>query len=108
MYIAGFASFFLLGKYRAASQKKPWTDIEILDLVFYGAIASVIGGRLGYTCFYNFDNFMDDPLSLFRLWEGGMSFHGGLIGGALAITYMARATQRTFFQVQKDLVAWKI
>ena len=57
-----------------------WTKDQVGDLVFYGAMGVILGGRLGYVLFYNFGKFLDDPIWLFKLWDGGMSFHGGLLG----------------------------
>ncbi len=62
------------------------------------------GGRIGYVLFYNFPLFLDNPLYLFRVWDGGMSFHGGLIGVILVMIIFARRTKRSFFQVS-DFIA---
>ena len=89
-YLIGFAGVWILGKIRA---KKPYSPIEpeaVDDLVFYGAMGAIIGGRLGYTLFYNLANFIDDPILIFRVWQGGMSLHGGVIGVFVAYWLMAR------------------
>jgi phosphatidylglycerol---prolipoprotein diacylglyceryl transferase len=67
-----------------------WTRQEVSDLVFYGAIGAVIGGRIGYVFFYGFGQFLSDPLWLLRIWDGGMSFHGGLLGVAAAVWWFGR------------------
>ena len=104
MYLFGFVGAWFLAHRRA---RRPDTVIEpkqAEDLIFYGAMGIVIGGRLGYVFFYVFDAWLDDPLMLFRVWEGGMSFHGGLIGTALAMLLFARKVHKNFFDIV-DFVA---
>ena len=96
-YLAGFLAAWWLGNRRAA--RANWTPQQVSDLVFYCAIGAVIGGRIGYVFFYGFSEFLADPLWLFRIWDGGMSFHGGLIGAVVAMAWFGRATHRTFLQV---------
>ncbi|WP_245306432.1 prolipoprotein diacylglyceryl transferase, partial [Salmonella enterica] len=69
-----------------------------------GPRRAALGGRIGYVLFYNFPLFLDNPLYLFRVWDGGMSFHGGLIGVILVMIIFARRTKRSFFQVS-DFIA---
>jgi phosphatidylglycerol:prolipoprotein diacylglycerol transferase len=59
------------------------------DLVFYASLGIILGGRLGYVLFYNLGEYLADPISIFKLWDGGMSFHGGVIGTSLGILYLA-------------------
>ena len=99
MYLLGFAAVWVLGNYRAKNHPDKWSAQEISDLVFYGAMGAVLGGRIGYVFFYNFGVFLDDPLYLFRMWEGGMSFHGGFLGVAFAVWLFARRTQRHLLDV---------
>lgn len=99
MYLLGFAAVWFLGKRRAATQPGNWQVQEISDLVFYGAMGAVIGGRIGYVFFYNFDVFLNDPVYLVRMWEGGMSFHGGLLGVVAGIYWFARKYKRTWIAV---------
>lgn len=90
MYVIGFVAFLLLGKYRA---RKPGSRIkpeQVDDILFYGAIGVIAGGRIGEMLFYQFPQLLEDPLKLFRLWEPGMSFHGGLLGVTLAMLLLAR------------------
>lgn len=104
MYLFGFIGAWVLSYRRA---RRPDTVIEpkqAEDLIFYGAMGIVIGGRIGYIFFYNFESWLNDPLLLFRVWEGGMSFHGGLIGAAIAMLLFARKIQRNFFDIV-DFVA---
>jgi phosphatidylglycerol:prolipoprotein diacylglycerol transferase len=98
MYLVGFVSAWRLGIYRA-KQSKSWGQKQVEDLIFYGALGVVLGGRIGYTLFYNFSTFIDDPLSIFYIWKGGMSFHGGLLGVIAAFYLFARNNRMSFFQV---------
>jgi phosphatidylglycerol---prolipoprotein diacylglyceryl transferase len=77
---------------------------QIDDLLFYGAVGVIFGGRIGYTLFYNFDNFISNPLILFQIWNGGMSFHGGLLGVLVAMWLYSRKIKVSFFEIT-DLVA---
>lgn len=104
MYLIGFLAGWWLGRVRARRPDSGWQPVEIGDLLFYVALGVILGGRIGYILFYNFGLFLDDPLMLFRIWQGGMSFHGGLIGVLLAMWLYGRRTGRTFFQVA-DFIA---
>jgi len=90
MYLFGFLAAYLLGQHRAKREGSPLTPEQVGDMIYYGALGVVLGGRLGYVFFYNFSKFLDDPVWLFRVWEGGMSFHGGLIGVLFALYLYAR------------------
>lgn len=98
-YLAAFAVCWWLGNVRARRPGSGWDAQAVSDLVFYGAVGAVLGGRLGYVLFYGFDQFLKDPLWLVRIWDGGMSFHGGLLGALTAMWWFGRRTGRTFFQV---------
>ncbi|MEQ5836896.1 prolipoprotein diacylglyceryl transferase [Marinobacter sp. NFXS9] len=103
-YLVGFVVGWWLGRIRT---RKPWSPIneeQMGDLLFYIALGVVLGGRFGYVIFYNFDTFLADPLWLFRVWEGGMSFHGGLIGVMLAMWWFGRKVNCGFFAIA-DFVA---
>lgn len=104
MYVIGIGIVWLLAKRRAKEPGCPWTASQIEDLIFYSALGLVVGGRVGYVLFYNLPVFLRDPLSLFRVWEGGMSFHGGMLGVFVAMAWFARRTSGTFFQVS-DFIA---
>ncbi|MCB1686025.1 MAG: prolipoprotein diacylglyceryl transferase [Pseudomonadales bacterium] len=103
-YLCAFAACWYLGNRRAAQPGSGWTAQAVSDVVFYGAVGAVLGGRVGYVFFYGFDQFLRDPLWLLRIWDGGMSFHGGLIGGMLALWWFGRHTRRSFLQVSDFVV----
>ncbi len=90
MYVIGFLAFLFLGKMRARRPNSPVTPDQVDDMMFYGAIGVIAGGRIGEMLFYRFPELMQNPLSLFKVWEGGMSFHGGLLGVTLAMLYLAK------------------
>jgi phosphatidylglycerol:prolipoprotein diacylglycerol transferase len=105
MYLLAFLSFWLIGNRRAAAQPwRGWNKEDVSDVLFYGMLGVVLGGRIGYMLFYGFDLLLQNPLSLFKVWDGGMSFHGGLLGVILAMGWFARRTRRSFWQVA-DFVA---
>ncbi|MFQ2374860.1 prolipoprotein diacylglyceryl transferase [Aeromonas caviae] len=104
MYLFGFAFAMWLAGRRADAPNSGWTRDEVSDLLFYGFLGVILGGRIGYVLFYNFDLFLADPTYLFKIWTGGMSFHGGLIGVITAMIWFAHKTQRHFFTVA-DFVA---
>jgi phosphatidylglycerol:prolipoprotein diacylglycerol transferase len=90
MYLIGFAGAWWLAVSRAGKRHYPLNREQVDDLIFYGALGVVLGGRAGYVLFYNFDRFLAEPLWLFKVWEGGMSFHGGALGVMLAMSLYAR------------------
>lgn len=99
MYLLGFLSAWLLAQYRAKRYHLDWNSETIGDLIFYAALGVIVGGRLGYMLFYNFPQFIKEPWILFKLWEGGMSFHGGLIGVILALVIYAKKISKPFWEV---------
>lgn len=96
MYLLAFLSAYLLASHRA-KKSDSWDKQQIEDLIFYGAIGVVIGGRLGYVLFYNLGAFVAEPLSIFAVQNGGMSFHGGFLGVVLAMVLFNRKYHKTFF-----------
>ncbi len=104
MYLVGFVFALWLANRRAAKPNSGWTKNEVETLLYVGFVGVFIGGRLGYVFFYNLPVFLNDPLYLFKVWDGGMSFHGGLIGVICAMIWFAKRTKRKFFQVA-DFVA---
>ena len=103
MYLFAFGSAWWLGKLRAQGQAiiKP---AQMDDLIFYGALGAVLGGRVGSVIFYNFDSFLHNPLYLFKIWEGGMSFHGGFIGVLVAMELYRRKLGCRFWELT-DFIA---
>ena len=95
MYLVAFTQFLLLGRMRIA-QRQPGqplhglTGKDIEDLMFYGVLGAVIGGRLGHVLFYGLPYYLSNPLHIFYVWEGGMAFHGGLVGVLLSCALFAR------------------
>ncbi|MFW0039526.1 MAG: prolipoprotein diacylglyceryl transferase [Coxiella endosymbiont of Dermacentor silvarum] len=99
MYLIGFVSAWGLALYRARQSQEGWNTAQIGDLIFYGIIGVIIGGRLGYMIFYDFFNFIANPLTIFEVWYGGMSFHGGLIGVAITMWIFSRRIKRRWIDV---------
>jgi len=104
MYVIGIAVAWWLGNRRRAAGRLPVSADEFSDLTFYGALGVILGGRIGYMVFYDTAELIHHPLSLFRVWEGGMSFHGGLLGVLLAVLWWARRNKLNFFDAV-DFVA---
>jgi len=104
MYLVGLGAGWWLAMYRTRRADSPFTREQVGDLVFWVALGVILGGRFGYILFYNFQDFLAEPLSLFYIWQGGMSFHGGLIGVILAMWLYGRKLKLNFFQVS-DFVA---
>lgn len=104
MYMLAFGVFWLLAYYRIRKGQLAWDVTTLNDLCFYAAIGAVLGGRCGYVLFYTFEHFLADPLWLFRIWEGGMSFHGGLLGVIAAILIWSWRTSQAFW-VTMDAIA---
>lgn len=73
------------------NRRSPITQVDMDDFMLWATIGTVLGGRFGYVLFYNFESFMADPVSIFAVWEGGMSFHGGFLGVTLAMILFARS-----------------
>lgn len=99
MYVLSFlATYFML---RAESRRKklPLSKNDIADLVFYGAMGVVLGGRSGYILFYNLDYYLAHPLRAFAVWEGGMSFHGGFLGVITAFLFYSQRKNVSFFKL---------
>ena len=97
MYLVGFAAAFWLASRRLP--RTPWNKDELSDLLFYCFLGVILGGRFGYVMFYSFSSFLENPLYLFKIWEGGMSFHGGCLGVILAAFIYAKVKQWSFLAV---------
>jgi phosphatidylglycerol:prolipoprotein diacylglycerol transferase len=90
MYVLSFIATYFIIRSEVARKKLPLSKDDVADLVFYGAMGVVLGGRCGYILFYNLGFYLANPLKLFAVWEGGMSFHGGFLGVMLAFLLYAR------------------
>ncbi len=99
MYLIGFGSAWWLGLYRSRRADSPIRPEQVGDAIFYGALGVIIGGRLGYMLFYNLTTLWHHPLSLFTIWDGGMSFHGGLIGVGVAFAIYCYRNQINVFDI---------
>ncbi|MFW5791728.1 MAG: prolipoprotein diacylglyceryl transferase [Desulfohalobiaceae bacterium] len=104
MYLIGFAGAWALGHYRAGKAHAPLDGKAFDDLLFSCILGLIVGSRLGYVLFYDLGAFLEDPLYLVRIWQGGMSFHGGLIGVILAVLVFARRRGRNLFDLT-DFIA---
>lgn len=106
-YLAGFFLFWWIGVRRLALphvRAAGWTREEVSDVLFTGVMGVIIGGRIGYVFFYSITDFLANPLYLFKIWEGGMAFHGGLIGVLVAMAWHARKFGRNWWEVT-DFIA---
>jgi phosphatidylglycerol---prolipoprotein diacylglyceryl transferase len=97
MYLIAFGLAWWLGLRRVRAGRLPVSENAYSDLVFYGMLGVVLGGRIGYIFFYGFQQVLEDPLSALRVWEGGMSFHGGLLGVMGAVLWWSRRQGLAFF-----------
>ncbi len=107
MYVVAFALFLILGRVRIRQPHiaaQGWKAEDLDDMLFYGMLGVVLGGRIGYVLFYSFGEWLQNPLMLFRIWEGGMSFHGGLLGVMAGIWLWSRR-QRMHFMDSMDFIA---
>ena len=105
MYLAGFIAFLWLGKRRAVAQ--PWhgmSAVDVDDLLFYGVLGVVLGGRLGQVLFYEPGYYLAHPLEILAVWKGGMAFHGGFLGVLVAMALWGRRSGKRFFEVT-DFIA---
>ncbi len=103
-YLIAFLVGWWLAKHRAKQPNSGWKPDEIGDIVFYIVLGVIVGGKLGSALFYQWDSFIESPLSILNLAKGGMSFHGGFLGVLVAFFWYARNTGRTFFEVA-DFIA---
>jgi phosphatidylglycerol---prolipoprotein diacylglyceryl transferase len=103
-YLVGFLGGYWCMYIRSKKPASNWTAVQLQDLLFYVALGVVLGGRTGYMLFYDWDGLMANPKTFFFVWNGGMSFHGGLLGVLLAMWIFCRQTGRRFFEVM-DFIA---
>src|SRR3546814_829471 len=95
----GFGRGGLLGRWRIRQGKADLSMRDLEDLIFYSVLGVVIGGRLGYVLFYKLGDYLANPLEIFFLWQGGMSFHGGLVGVIVVLLLFARKHGKTLFEI---------
>jgi len=110
-YLAAFGLFMLLGRLRLRHEpfaslggEAGWNRRDVEDILFLGVVGVVLGGRLGYCLFYKPLYYLAHPLEVFAVWQGGMSFHGGMLGVIAAMVWFAHSRRRPFWQVA-DFVA---
>ena len=110
-YLVAFGLFLLLGirrlkdqPFAAINKPTPWVRKDVEDILFYGVLGVIVGGRLGYCLFYKPGYYLSHPLEIFAVWQGGMSFHGGLIGVIVSMVLFAKLKGRPWLQVA-DFVA---
>ncbi len=106
-YLLAFSLFFILARHRVHQThlaQQGWNDRDIEDLLFYGVLGVIVGGRLGFVLFYQAGYYLDNPLEILSVWKGGMSFHGGLLGVIVAMAFFAKQRHRTLREVT-DLIA---
>lgn len=104
MYLLGFAAVWVLGRRRIRQGRVEFTTRDLEDIIFYSVIGVVAGGRLGYTLIYKPGYYLSHPLEIFYIWEGGMSFHGGLAGVILVLLWYACSRKRHLFDIT-DFIA---
>ncbi|HZW85913.1 MAG TPA: prolipoprotein diacylglyceryl transferase [Gallionella sp.] len=105
MYLAGFLTFLWLGRKRIATLNNPQINNKLLDdLLFYGVLGVILGGRLGYVLFYKPLYYFSHPAEILAVWQGGMSFHGGFLGVLLAMAWLAHKYRLGWLQVT-DFIA---
>ena len=99
MYLIGLTLAYFIIAARARAQKLPMNNDQVYDMIVYAAVGVFAGGRLGYVLFYNLSYYLENPLKIFAVWEGGMSFHGGLIGTIVALILFARRQGMTVLTI---------
>jgi phosphatidylglycerol---prolipoprotein diacylglyceryl transferase len=104
MYLLGFLGAWFYGVSRTKDDWRSWHKDQVGDLIFYAALGVILGGRLGYIFFYDFTHYLDQPLDMLKIWQGGMSFHGGLLGVITAVWVYAHKIQKSLLEVT-DFIA---
>ncbi|HIF52254.1 MAG TPA: prolipoprotein diacylglyceryl transferase [Thiotrichaceae bacterium] len=98
-YVVGILAAWLFLRTRGKQAYWSYNDEQVSDLIFYGMVGIIVGGRLGSVLFYNFSNYLQHPIEIFYLQQGGMSFHGGLIGVIVAVWFFAKKINKPLFEV---------
>lgn len=99
MYLVGLICAFALANREVRLGRSPYSEKQVGDLLFNCFLGAVLGGRIGYVLFYQTERFFSDPLYILQIMDGGMSFHGGLLGVLTVFLFFAKSTKTTFFQV---------
>ncbi len=102
MYLIGFAIAWFLARSRARKPEFGWKVEWVDDLIFYAALGLILGARIGYMIFYGYDTWSQNPLAILKIWEGGMSFHGGLLGLILCVWLYGRYGRYRVPQADED------
>ena len=104
-YVVGILlSWWLLNRRVSKQPSQGWNQEQVSDLIFYGTIGIILGGRLGSVLFYNLPYYLSHPLDILKVWQGGMSFHGGFLGVLVAAIIFSRKTEHSFFKITDFLV----
>jgi phosphatidylglycerol---prolipoprotein diacylglyceryl transferase len=105
MYLVGFGLIWAAGRYRIARHPGGvWSAQDFDDVLFYGILGTILGGRLGYVLFYKLGDYLAEPWRIFYVWEGGMSFHGGLLGVIIAVAWFA-GSRKQHWLAATDFIA---
>jgi phosphatidylglycerol---prolipoprotein diacylglyceryl transferase len=105
MYLLGFLAFLALGRTQIKHKKWfGWSNDMLDDALFYGVLGVILGGRLGYIVFYKFSDYLANPIDIFKVWQGGMSFHGGFLGVLVAMYFFTRKYPQPWLKIM-DFVA---
>ena len=99
MYLLGFGAGWMLARLRASKPQSTWKPQDVDDLIFFAMLGVILGGRVGYVLFYGLTFWSKDPLYPFKIWDGGMSFHGGFTGVFAAIAVFARVKHKNLADV---------
>ncbi len=103
MYLAGFTLFYFYGSWLAKKTDR-WNSDMVGDFLFYGALGVILGARIGYVLFYDLSHHLENPADFLKIWQGGMSFHGGMIGVAIGMFLYARKVQMSILEVADFVV----
>jgi phosphatidylglycerol:prolipoprotein diacylglycerol transferase len=104
MYLVGFALLLVVGRYAIRTRPHAtWTARDLDDALFYGILGTIVGGRLGYVLFYKLHDYLADPAAILRVWEGGMSFHGGFLGVVAGMWLFARTHRKHWLDVTDSI-----
>ena len=105
MYLIGFALLWAFGRYAIKTRPHSvWSARDLDDAIFYGILGVILGGRLGYVLFYKLGEYLAEPWRVLYVWEGGMSFHGGLLGVLVAMWWFARTRRQSWLAIT-DFIA---